>query len=123
MHKNTPKFDRSNMKSKTPIMAGWLRPVVVQLTLTPPIATPMCYFIIIYYYLLSGECDYDRCQMPQRNWKKKSNRKRSILKEERTFERKSKQNIEDTDDKDTGMECGAVWSRNMDNEERKYKKT
>src|SRR6218665_3069768 len=40
----------------------------------------------------------------------------------RTFERKSKQNIEDTYDKDTDMECGAVWSRNMDNEERRYKK-
>ena len=48
---------------------------------------------------------------------------RSILKEERTFERKSKQNIEDTYDKDTDMERGAVWSRNMDNEERRYKKT
>src|SRR6218665_2415001 len=60
--------------------------------------------------------------MPQRNYKKNSNRKRSILKEERTFERKSKQNIEDMDDKDTDMECGAVWSRNMDNEERRYKK-
>ena len=24
--------------------------------------------------------------------------------------------IEDTYDKDTDMECGAVWSRNMDNE-------
>src|SRR6218665_3807660 len=48
---------------------------------------------------------------------------RSILKEKRTFERKSKQNIEDTYDKDTDMECGAVWSRNMDNEERRYKKT
>src|SRR6218665_837123 len=59
--------------------------------------------------------------MPQRNYKKNSNRKRSILKEERTFERKSKQNIEDTDDKDTDMECGAVWSRNMDNEERRHK--
>src|SRR6218665_4013398 len=61
--------------------------------------------------------------MPQRNQKKNSNRKRSILKEERTFERKSKQNIEDTYDKDTDMECGAVWSRKMDNEERRYKKT
>src|SRR6218665_2499276 len=49
--------------------------------------------------------------MPQRNQKKNSNRKRSILKEDRTFERKSKQNIEDTYDKDTDMECGAVWSR------------
>src|SRR6218665_491599 len=54
--------------------------------------------------------------------KKNSNRKRSILKDERTFERKSKQNIEDTDDKDTDMECGAVCSRNMDNEERRYKR-
>src|SRR6218665_4182161 len=68
-------------------------------------------------------CNYDRCQMPQRNLKKNSNRKRSILKEERTFERKSKQNIEDTYDKDTDMECGDVWSRNMDNEEIRYKKT
>src|SRR6218665_1564 len=55
--------------------------------------------------------------MPQRNYKKNSNRKRSILKEERTFERKSKQNIEDTDDKDTDMECGAVWRRNMKKED------
>src|SRR6218665_3539426 len=53
---------------------------------------------------------------------KNRNRKRSILKEKRTFERKSKQNIEDTYDKDTDMECGAVWSRNMDNAERRYKK-
>src|SRR6218665_3841328 len=50
--------------------------------------------------------------------KKNSDRKRSILKEERTSERKCKQNIEDTDDKDTDMECGAVWFRNMDYEER-----
>src|SRR6218665_2983815 len=43
------------------------------------------------------------------------------MKEERAFERKSKPNIEDTDDKDTDMECGAVWIRNMDHEERGYK--
>src|SRR6218665_1779362 len=42
--------------------------------------------------------------------KEESDRKRSILKEERTSERKSKQNIEDTDDKDTDMECGAYSS-------------
>ena len=41
--------------------------------------------------------------MPQRN-QKNSNRKTSILKEERTFEMKSKQNIEDTDDKNTDKE-------------------
>jgi len=39
---------------------------------------------------------------------KNSDRKRSILKEERTSERKSKQNIEDTIDKDTDVECAAV---------------
>ena len=34
---------------------------------------------------------------------------RSILKEERTSERKSKQNIKDTDDKDTDMECVVLY--------------
>src|SRR6218665_1976082 len=40
-----------------------------------------------------------------------------------SLRKKSKQNIEDTDDKDTDMEFGAVWNRNMDNEERRHKKT
>ena len=35
---------------------------------------------------------------------------------------KSKQNIKDTDDKDTDIECGAVCFRNMDLEEKGYKK-
>ena len=53
--------------------------------------------------------------------KKNSDRKRSILKGERTSERESKQNIEDTDDKDTDMErvaVGPIWLKNMDHEER-----
>src|SRR6218665_3262066 len=37
-------------------------------------------------------------------------RKRSILKEERTFERKSKQNIEDTYDKDTDIYISETWT-------------
>ena len=36
---------------------------------------------------------------------------------ERTSGRKRKENIEDTDDKDTDMECGAVWFRNMEKED------
>jgi len=55
--------------------------------------------------------------------RKNSDRKRSILKEERTSERKGKQNIAVTDDKDTDMECGAVWLRNMDLDEIGYKRT
>ena len=57
--------------------------------------------------------------------KEEQQRKGSILKEERTSERKSKQNIEDMNDKDTDiMECGVVWFRNnVDHEECGYKKT
>jgi len=46
-----------------------------------------------------------------------------FLEKESTSERKSKQIIEHMDDKDTDMECGAVWFRSMDHEERGYKKT
>ena len=53
-----------------------------------------------------------------RELKKNSDRKGSILKEKRPSERKSKQKIEDTDDKDTDMDYGALWLRNMDLEER-----
>ena len=61
--------------------------------------------------------------MPQRNLKKNSDRKRSILKDARTCERKSKRNTEDTNNKDTDMECGTLWLRSMDLEERGYRKS
>ena len=39
------------------------------------------------------------------------------------YERKTKQESEEKDDKDTDMECGAVRIRDMDIEKRGYKKT
>ena len=55
--------------------------------------------------------------------KESSNLKGGILKQERITERKTKQESEDKNNKDTSMECGAVWVRDMDNEKSGYKKT
>ena len=48
--------------------------------------------------------------------------KRCIHKKEITTERKYEQEFEETNDKDTGMECGAIQFRDLDLEKRRHKK-
>ena len=48
--------------------------------------------------------------------------KRGIHKKEITTERKYEQEFEETSDKDTGMECGAIQFRDLDLEKRRHKK-
>ena len=62
-------------------------------------------------------------QMPHEDEKKDSDRRRDILKEERTSERKTRQESEETNDKINAMICHAVWITDNGYGKRRYKKT
>jgi len=60
--------------------------------------------------------------MPHGDYKKVSGRRRTILKEERTSEKKLDRNQKKRMIKTNGMECLAVWITDIGYEKRRYKK-
>ena len=58
--------------------------------------------------------DYGRCQISQRNLRRIAIGKETFSKRRELLRAKSEQNFEETDDKNTDMECGNVCFRNMD---------